>query len=77
MEGGYIPEDINFGAMANKSVDPKAAIEVAQNCMLSPQDIEFTEKLYNKGIRIWIQLVPHGGHKVVEWEDARKKVGLS
>lgn len=77
VEGGYTPEDINYGAMANKSVDPKAAIEVAPNCMLSPQDIEFTEKLHNNGIRIWIQLVPHGGHKVVEWEDARKKAGLS
>lgn len=77
VEGGYLPEDINYGAMANKSVDPKAAKEVAPNCMLSPEDIEDTETLYNKGIHIWIQLVPTGGHKVVEWEDARKKAGLS
>jgi mannose/fructose/N-acetylgalactosamine-specific phosphotransferase system component IIB len=76
-DAGYIPDDINYGAMANKSVDPKAAVEVAPNCMLSLQDIEFTEKLHNRGIHIWIQLVPHGGHKVVDWKDARKKAGLS
>ncbi len=76
-EGGYIPPDINYGAMANKSVDPKAAVQVAPNCMLSPQDIEHTEKLHNMGIRVWIQLVPMGGHREVEWKDARKKVGLS
>jgi PTS system mannose-specific IIB component len=76
LEGGYVPEDINFGAMANKSVDPKAAIEVAPNCMFSPEDIQFTEELYNRGIHVWIQLVPHGGHKVTEWKDARKKAGL-
>ena len=63
--------------MANKSVDPKAAMEVAPNCMLSPEDIEDTELLHNKGIHIWIQLVPTGGHKVTEWVDARKKAGLN
>lgn len=76
-EGGYIPPDINYGAMANKSVDQRFAIEVGPNCNFSPQDIEYTEKLYNMGIRIWIQLVPMGGHKEVEWKDARKKAGLS
>jgi mannose/fructose/N-acetylgalactosamine-specific phosphotransferase system component IIB len=77
VEGGYAPEDINYGAMANKSVDPKAAVEVAPNCMLSKEDIQDTERLYNHGIRIWIQLVPHSGHKVTEWVDARKKAGLN
>jgi mannose/fructose/N-acetylgalactosamine-specific phosphotransferase system component IIB len=76
-EGGYVPEDINYGAMANKSVDPKAAIQVAPNCMLSKEDIEYTETLHNMGIRVWIQLVPLGGHKETEWVDARKKAGLS
>jgi PTS system mannose-specific IIB component len=76
-EGGYVPPDINYGAMANKSVDPKAAVEVAPNCNLSLKDIEHTEKLASMGIRIWIQLVPMGGHREVEWKDARKKAGLS
>ncbi len=76
VDGGYIPTDINYGAMANKSVDPKAAIQVAPNCMLSKEDIEHTEALHAKGIRIWIQLVPLGGHKEVEWVDARRKAGL-
>ena len=77
VEGGYVTGEINYGAMANKSVDPKAAIEVAPNCMLSKEDIEDTEYLYNKGIRIWIQLVPLGGHKETKWENARKKAGLN
>jgi len=76
-EGGYVPKDINYGAMANKSVDPKAAIQVAPNCMLSKEDIEYTETLHNMGIRVWIQLVPLGGHRETEWVDARKKAGLS
>jgi mannose/fructose/N-acetylgalactosamine-specific phosphotransferase system component IIB len=77
VEGGYVPADINYGAMANKSIDPKAAVEVAPNCMLSKENIEDTEFMYKKGIRVWIQLVPLGGIKVVEWENARKKIGLS
>ncbi len=76
-ELGYQPEDINYGAMANKSTDIKATVEVASNCSLTPEDIEETEKLYEKGVHIWIQLVPFGGQKVTEWADARKNAGLS
>lgn len=76
-ELGYHPEDINIGAMANRSTDSKATINIAQNCSLSKENIEETENLYDKGIRIWIQLVPFGGHKPIEWEEARKKADLN
>lgn len=72
VEKGYKPEDINFGAMAHKP----GSRTVAPNADLSPQEIEDTEKLFKMGIRIWIQLVPFGGQQVVEWANARKKLGL-
>lgn len=72
MEKGYRPSDINYGAMAHKA----NSRNVASNCDLSPEEIEDTEKIYQQGIRIWIQLVPFGGQKITEWETARKKVGL-
>lgn len=72
MEKGYRPSDINYGAMAHKA----KARNVAPNCDLSPEEIEDTEKLYQQGMRIWIQLVPFGGQKPIEWETARKKAGL-
>jgi len=72
VEMGYKPEDINYGAMAKKA----NSITVGPNCDLSPEEIEDTEKLYQLGIRIWIQLVPMGGYKVLEWEKARKKAGF-
>lgn len=72
LEQGYKPSDINYGAMAHK---PHSR-SVASNCELSPEEIEDTEKLHQHGIRVWIQLVPFGGIKVVEWAAARKKAGL-
>jgi mannose/fructose/N-acetylgalactosamine-specific phosphotransferase system component IIB len=72
LELGYKPSDINYGAMAHK---PQSR-NVTQNCDLSPEEIEDTEKLYGKGIRIWIQLVPFGGYKAIEWANARQKLGL-
>ena len=73
IERGYTPADINYGAMAHK---PQSR-NVAPNCDLSPDEIQDTEKLRQLGVRVWIQLVPFGGQKVVEWEAARKKAGLS
>lgn len=73
IEGGYEPSDINYGAMANKSVNQGATIEVAPNCSLTREDIEATDKIAEKGIRVWIQLVPFGGHKPQEWSNVRKK----
>ena len=73
IELGYKPTDINYGAMAHKSNSKN----VAPNCDLSPDEIEDTEKLYKQGIRVWIQLVPFGGQKAVDWEKARQKAGLS
>jgi D-glucosaminate PTS system EIIB component len=72
LEKGYRPSDINYGAMAHK---PNSR-NVASNCDLAPAEIEDTEKLHRQGIRIWIQLVPFGGQKPLEWETVRKKVGL-
>ncbi len=72
LEGGYRPSDINIGAMAHKA----QSRNVTQNCDLSPEEIEDTEVLHNTGIRIWIQLVPFGGHRAMDWKDARRKVGL-
>jgi D-glucosaminate PTS system EIIB component len=72
VEKGYKPADINYGAMAHK---PQSR-NVTQNCDLSPEEIEDTEKLYNLGIRIWIQLVPFGGYRAQEWKDVRQKLGL-
>ena len=72
VEMGYKPEDINYGAMAKKP----NSITIGPNCDLSPEEIEDTEKLYQLGIHIWIQLVPMGGHKVQEWEKARQKAGF-
>jgi D-glucosaminate PTS system EIIB component len=72
LEKGYRPSDINYGAMAHK---PNTR-NVASNCDLSLEEIEDTEKLHQQGIRVWIQLVPFGGQKPIEWEVARKKAGL-
>ncbi len=72
LEKGYKPEDINYGAMAHKANSKT----VAPNCDLTQQEIEDTEKLYNSGIRIWIQLVPFGGQKETDWSSVRNKLGL-
>jgi mannose/fructose/N-acetylgalactosamine-specific phosphotransferase system component IIB len=72
LELGYKPADINYGAMAHK---PQSR-NVTQNCDLSPEEIDDTEKLYGQGIRIWIQLVPFGGYKALDWSSARQKLGL-
>ena len=72
LEKGYRASDINYGAMAHK---PHSR-NIATNCDLSPEEIEDTEKLHRQGIRVWIQLVPFGGQKPIEWEAARKKAGL-
>ncbi len=73
LEKGYRASDINYGAMAHKA----KSRNVASNCDLSLEEIEDTEKLYQQGIRIWIQLVPFGGQKPIEWGVARKKAGLN
>jgi len=72
LEKGYRASDINYGAMAHKA----NSRNVASNCDLSSEEIEDTEKLHQQNIRIWIQLVPFGGQKPMEWEAARKKAGL-
>ncbi len=72
LEKGYRASDINYGAMAHK---PNSR-NMASNCDLSPEEIEDTEKLHQQGIRVWIQLVPFGGQRPIEWEAARKKAGL-
>ncbi len=72
LEGGYKPTDINYGAMAHKA----GSKNVAPNCELTPQEIEETEKLFKSGIRIWIQLVPFGGQKEVDWSNVRSKLGF-
>jgi D-glucosaminate PTS system EIIB component len=72
LEKGYRASDINYGAMAHKA----NSRNVASNCDLSSEEIEDTEKLHLQNIRIWIQLVPSGGQKPMEWEAARKKAGL-
>jgi len=72
LEKGYRASDINYGAMAHK---PNSR-NLASNCDLLPEEIEDTEKLHQQGIRVWIQLVPFGGQKPIEWEAARKKAGL-
>lgn len=71
-EKGFIPEDINYGAMSKK----KDSITLGQNCDLSPEEIEDSEKLFQLGVHIWLQLVPMGGQKVTEWESVRKKLGF-
>ncbi len=73
LEKGYRASDINYGAMAHKA----NSRHIASNCELLPEEIEDTEKLHQQGIRIWIQLVPFGGQKPIEWEVARKKAGLN
>lgn len=72
LEKGYRPSDVNYGAMAHK---PNSR-NVASNCDLAPDEIEDTEKLHQQGVRVWIQLVPFGGQKSVDWAIARKKAGL-
>ena len=72
LEKGYKPADINYGAMAHKA----GARNVTQNCDLSPEEIEDTERLHKEGIRIWIQLVPFGGYKATDWSAVRGKLGL-
>ena len=72
LEKGYRASDINYGAMAHKA----NSRNIASNCDLSSEEIEDTEKLHQQNIRIWIQLVPSGGQKPMEWEAARKKAGL-
>lgn len=71
VEKGYMPEDINYGAIANKP----GSTNVGPNCALSAQEMNDTEKMYQQGIRIWFQLVPMGTHKVYEWRNIRKKFG--
>ncbi len=73
IESGYKPTDINYGAMAHK---PQSR-NLAPNCDLSPEEIQDTEKLHQMGIRVWIQLVPFGGQKEVDWTKVRQKAGLS
>ena len=73
LEKGYRASDINYGAMAHKA----NSRNIASNCDLSPEEIEDTEKLHQQGIRIWIQLVPSGGQKPIEWEVVRKKARLN
>ena len=75
LEKGYKPEDINYGAMGAKSAEI-STIEVAPNCSLTDEEIQHTEELQNRGIRVWIQLTPFGGQRVTEWTKARKKAGL-
>jgi len=70
LETGYKPTDINYGAMAHKANSKN----VAPNCELTPQELDETEKLYQAGIRIWIQLVPFGGQKEVDWSNIRSKL---
>ena len=72
MELGYKPADINYGAMAHKANSKN----VAQNCDLTPQEIQETERLYQSGIRVWIQLVPLGGQKETDWTSVRGKLGI-
>lgn len=71
MEMGYMANDINFGAMAHKP----NSVKVGSQTELTPEEAEAAEKLYQAGAHVWILLVPHGGQKTVEWEDARKKFG--
>jgi PTS system mannose-specific IIB component len=59
LETGYKPSDINYGAMAHKANSKN----VAANCELTPQELTKPGKLYQAGIRIWIQLVPFGGKR--------------
>jgi len=73
LENGYRPSDVNYGAMAHKP----SSKNVAQNCDLSPEEIEDTEQLHHEGIRVWIQLVPFGGYKATEWQGVRQKLGLT
>jgi PTS system mannose-specific IIB component len=75
IERGYEPSDINYGAMGAKSAEVPTT-EVAPNCSLTDAEIEDTEKLHEMGIHVWIQLVPFGGQKKVEWQKARQKAGL-
>jgi PTS system mannose-specific IIB component len=72
LDSGYKPADINYGAMASK---PNSK-NVAPNCNLTAQEIEETEKLHQAGIRVWIQLVPLGGQKEVDWTSIRSKLGF-
>ena len=73
MELGYMPDDVNFGAMAHKA----NSVKVGSQTELTPEEAEAAEILYQAGAHVWILLVPHGGQKTVEWEDARKKFGYS
>jgi PTS system mannose-specific IIB component len=72
MELGYTPEEVNIGAMAHKA----NAIKVGPQTELSLEEAEAAEQLYKAGVHVWILLVPHGGQKVLEWKDARKKCGF-
>jgi D-glucosaminate-specific PTS system IIB component len=72
LEKGYRPADLNFGAMAHKA----QSRNVAPNCDMTLEEIADAEALSKQQVRIWIQLVPFGGQKPVEWETARKKAGL-
>jgi mannose/fructose/N-acetylgalactosamine-specific phosphotransferase system component IIB len=71
MELGYQPQDINFGAMAHKP----DGIKVGPQTELTREEADAVERLYRTGVRIWIQLVPQGGQKPIEWEDIRQKCG--
>ena len=71
MDAGYTPSDVNFGAMAKK---PQSKT-VGPNCDLDPQEMADTESLHTRGIRVWMQLVPFGGNKEVDWANVRGKFG--
>jgi len=71
MEMGYMADDVNFGAMAHKP----NSVKIGSQTELTPEEAEAAEKLYQAGAHVWILLVPHGGQKTVEWENARKKFG--
>ena len=73
MEMGYMPDDVNFGAMAHKP----NSVKVGSQTELTQEEAEAAEKLYQAGAHVWILLVPHGGQKTVEWEDARKKFNFA
>ncbi len=72
-EKGYMANDVNFGAMAHKP----NSVQVGSQTELTPEEAEAAELLYQAGAHVWILLVPHGGQKTVEWEDARKKFGYA
>lgn len=71
LEFGYLPDEINIGAMAHKP----DAIKAAPQTELAREEADAIEKLFQAGVRIWIQLVPQGGQKPIVWEDIRHNCG--